>query len=302
MNTLGGQQVVCFGEVLWDVLPTGAVPGGAPVNVAYHLQKLSKNAGVISRIGNDKNGDDLVKIFSDFGVNTQYFQVDQKYNTGLVYANSNNKNEVVYDIVMPSAWDFIELNDASVNLAASADYFVFGSLAARQPVSQATLLALLEVANKKVLDINLRPPHFKKDLLELLLHKADILKLNESELDIISGWENDAANVYQKIDGIKQKYSVDEVIVTLGEDGAIFSNTSGTFTHPGFKVTVADTVGSGDAFLAGLIAGFIDGQAPEVALNFASGLGAFIASQHGACPTYVLSQVDALIGDVNAQK
>ena len=302
MVTSEAQQIVCFGEVLWDVLPAGAVPGGAPVNVAYHLQKLSKTAAVISRIGHDKNGDDLKKVFSELGVNTHYFQGDEKYSTGLVYANTTDSSEVVYDIVMPSAWDFIALNDDIISLAKAADYFVFGSLASRQPTSQATLFALLEVANKKVLDINLRSPHYQRPLLESLLHKADILKLNAAELDIISGWQNNFSDVYQKIDSIKKKFLIDEMIVTLGEDGAILSDTTGTYIHPGYTVTVADTIGSGDAFLAALLSGFINGKKPEEVLAYASGLGAFIATQHGACPEYELSQVTALMDDTHAHK
>jgi len=104
-------EVVCFGEVLWDILPSGPLPGGAPMNVAYHLKKLGTAAALISRVGVDNYGKDLIKIFSLQGLSTEYVDVDYEHETGLVYANPNEHNEVVYDIVFPSAWDFIGWND-----------------------------------------------------------------------------------------------------------------------------------------------------------------------------------------------
>src|SRR5947209_6939185 len=97
-------DVVCFGEVLWDVLPDKALPGGAPMNVAYHLKKLGAHPALITRIGIDDYGRKLVNLLADNGLITEYFQVDYDHSTGLVYATPNEQNEVVYDIVFPSAW------------------------------------------------------------------------------------------------------------------------------------------------------------------------------------------------------
>src|SRR5687768_6193577 len=118
--------VVCFGEVLWDMLPSGPLPGGAPMNVAYHLKKLGANPALITRIGLDHYGEKLVNMLSESGVTTEYFDVDYKHPTGLVYANLNDHHEVVYDIVNPSAWDFIEWKDEFDDLVRQADFFVFG--------------------------------------------------------------------------------------------------------------------------------------------------------------------------------
>src|SRR6185437_6345166 len=114
------QNVVCFGEVLWDILPTGAVPGGAPMNVTYHLHKLNKIPALITSIGDDEKGKELTRIFEDFGVNTDFFQIDKEHETGKVYANPNENNEVVYDIVKPVAWDFISWNNALGDLVANS--------------------------------------------------------------------------------------------------------------------------------------------------------------------------------------
>src|ERR687886_419692 len=150
-------QVVCFGEVLWDILPTGALPGGAPMNVAYHLKKLGINPALITKIGLDDYGKKLVNMLSESGVSTEYFDMDYEHPTGLVYANMNNHHEVVYDIVYPSAWDFIEWKEEFANLVQQAEFFVYGSLTSRSKVSRDTLEQLLELARIKVLDINLRP-------------------------------------------------------------------------------------------------------------------------------------------------
>jgi fructokinase len=162
MENNNDHKVVCFGEVLWDILPSGAVPGGAPMNVAYHLHKQQKNPALITSIGIDEKGEQLVKIFSDYGICTDFFQVDYEHETGKVFAEPNEHNEVVYEIVKPVAWDYIKWEDDFENLVSNANYFVFGSLASRNNVSKKTLFQLLEYAENKVLDINLRAPHVNR--------------------------------------------------------------------------------------------------------------------------------------------
>jgi len=292
-------QVVCFGEVLWDILPNNSVPGGAPMNVAYHLQKLGKQAAVITRIGSDKMGRQLQKIFSGYGVCTDFFQIDENIPTGKVYAEFKENNEVTYDIVKPSAWDLIEWRDELMPLIKNAEYFVFGSLSTRAQQSKRTLFTCLETANTKVLDINMRPPHYNKNIVEELLLKANILKLNLAELHLITGWFTDYTNDEDRIKLLREKFDLDVVIVTKGGDGAILNIGSQFYSHPGYVVEVADTVGSGDAFLAGTISRLIDGSPPKETLDFASRLGAFVASRKGACPDYELQDIGRAIQEIH---
>lgn len=182
------QQAICFGEVLWDILPEGAVPGGAPMNVAYHLNKLSKPTSIISKIGDDENGNKLVGFLKKYNVSTELIQVDQQHETGTVLATHGENNEMHYDIVKPVAYDFIDLSNQLKEKVAVAPVFIFGSLAARSEHSRNTLLQLIDAAQTKVLDINLRPPHYEKHVVENLLDKATILKLNNNELDILCDW------------------------------------------------------------------------------------------------------------------
>lgn len=288
-------KVVCFGEVLWDILPTGPVPGGAPMNVTYHLQKEGLGPLLITSVGNDKEGDELKALFQSHEVSTRLFQCDDDHETGKVYAYPNKQNEVVYDIVQPVAWDFIEWQKEHHELVAQAHYFVFGSLAARSEVSRKTLFGLLESAPYGVLDINLRPPHYNHQLVAELLHKASFLKMNEAELDLISTWSGTLINTEDKVRALADVFDISTIVVTMGEKGALLFIDGTVYRHEGFKVKVTDTVGSGDAFLAGLLSKLSAGTRPGPALQYANALGALIATKRGACPDYTAVEINAVI-------
>lgn len=291
MEKVNNHQVVCFGEVLWDILPSRTVPGGAPMNVAYHLQQQQKNPAVITRIGNDKEGKELIQIFSKFGICTDFFQVGDNHVTGKVYAKPTEHNEVVYDIVEPAAWDFIEYEDRLESLVSNAEFFVFGSLAARKNESKNTLLKLINAAKTKVLDINLRAPYFNRTILEQLLLRADILKLNLAELEVIAGWFSKYISLEDRVNSLIDRFKINIIVVTKGGDGATLFYEGNEYTHKGYKVNVADTIGSGDAFLAGLLAKLSDKAKPPETLDFASRLGAFVATQSGGCPEYDIMEI-----------
>jgi len=276
-------NVVTFGEVLWDILPSGTVPGGAPMNVAFHLRQLGQNSTIITRIGNDEIGLSLKKYFSDLGVDTHYFQVDNQYETGKVFAKLLPGNEVNYDIVSPSAWDFILCDEQLIDLVKQSDYFIYGSLASRSAMSKKTLFQLLENASVKILDLNLRKPHYDKQILEELIQRATILKLNESELELITGWFSNYSGIEERVKVIADKFGIEHIVVTLGGDGAYMWMNNQSWWHKGYKVKVEDTIGSGDAFLAGLIHQIIKKAAPNDMLDFACKIGAFVATQKGAC-------------------
>lgn len=287
---------VCFGETLWDFLPEGKLPGGAPVNVAYHLKKLGNNPAVISRIGNDELGKELKNVFESKNIETDFFQVDNEHPTGKVFATVKENHEVEYEIVKPVAWDFIEFVPEMEPMISAADYFVFGSLASRDKITRNTLFKNLEFAKTKVLDINLRHPHFSKEIIIELLQKTDILKLNLSELHLVSGWlGGHFKNDESRINSVSQQFNLKTIIITKGGGGAMLFVNENFYYHPGYKVKVADTIGSGDSFLAAIISKFFEGATPEEALDFASALGAFVASRPGACPDYKIEDIIKLM-------
>jgi len=285
--------VVCFGEVLWDLLPAGSKPGGAPVNVAYHLQKLGQRAALVTRIGNDPEGNELKNIFSAYGVCTEYFQIDNHYATGKVFGRLNEHNEMIYDIVQPSAWDYIDWQNTVHDLVSQSRYFVFGSLACRNNTSKQTLFRLLEAAPQRVLDINLRAPFYNKYRVTELLQRCEILKLNISELELIAGWFNNFTTTEERVMAIQEKFGMEAVIVTMGAEGALLSLNGIIQQQPGYAVQVADTVGAGDAFLAGFLTGMINNKTSTEILHQAAVMGAFVASKNGACPQYSMSELSA---------
>ncbi|MBX3254391.1 MAG: carbohydrate kinase [Chitinophagaceae bacterium] len=288
---------VCFGEILWDILPEARLPGGAPMNVAYNLNQLQVPALMISKTGDDANGEELLDFIKSKGVPAQFIQKDATYDTGTVLATLNG-NDVSYEIIQPVAWDFIQYNIQLQKLVAATPYFIYGSLVARNETSRQTLFELLETAGHKVLDINLRKPHFEKRTLEYLMQHADMLKLNADELALLSGWYGINGSEKEKMLALQQKFHLHTIITTRGDRGAAVLDNEKFAEHPGFTVKVADTIGSGDAFLAGFLSKYIQSAPLESALEFGCGMGAFVATQHGACPSYTLPQVEKTIEEL----
>lgn len=288
-------EIACFGEMLWDVLPGCELPGGAPFNVAYHLKKLGLEPIVISRIGKDARGVGLLNKLGSCDIDVKHIQIDELHETGWVHARQISNTEMEYDIVQPVAWDFIEWFDTYIEWLSSCQYLVYGSLASRNSVSRNTLYKLLDIPVKKVLDINLRPPHYDKKRLEYLLKKADILKLNESELDHISGWMGYYNSFEYSALKIQEKYNIPTIITTLGSKGAMVIEEGLVYHHPGLSVRVSDTIGSGDSFLAGLLSQLINGADVPSALQFSCALGALVATLPGGCPDYNLLNIQQLL-------
>ncbi|WP_411273352.1 carbohydrate kinase family protein, partial [Daejeonella sp.] len=248
--------VICFGEILWDILPDGPQPGGAPLNVAYHLNKLGVGTSIISRIGNDANGQKLEDLLDSWGINKNLIQKDSKYPTSEVIASMGSGNEVTYEIVFPVAWDFIHYEKSIDIQMESADYLVYGSLSSRNDISRNTLFELLEGNGTKVFDINLRPPFYDKTILYELIRRADIVKFNEAELEISQSlFGGTFSKESDQVKYIQEKFQIPEIVVTRGESGASYYKNDDSYHALGVGIDVNDTIGSGDSFLAAFIAG-----------------------------------------------
>ncbi|MDD2822111.1 MAG: PfkB family carbohydrate kinase, partial [Flavobacterium sp.] len=188
------KKIICFGEVLFDVFPTHRKIGGAPLNVALRMASLGINAQIISRVGNDKIGKELLHFIKENGVATDTIQVDENLSTGEVIVQLNDKGSASYTINYPVAWDKIEVTSVAKNAIANADAMVFGSLVCRHLVSHQTLLDLMNLAKYKIFDVNLRAPFYTKELLIELMNKADFIKFNDDELYEISEYMNSPYN------------------------------------------------------------------------------------------------------------
>jgi fructokinase len=284
-------QALCYGEILWDVLPGGAQAGGAPLNVAYHLNKLGVHTGLISKVGDDVRGQQLRGLLDQWGIGGDLIQTDLEYTTSEVLVTLNSNKEATYDILYPVAWDFIAVNGPMKKELQTAGYLIYGSLSSRNQTSRETLAELLNNPIIKVLDINLREPYVNKQDLESLLSMADIVKFNTDELKRISFMFGGFYQAEQdKVDFIRDTFQIREILVTKGGSGATGYREAGIFHAKGPKITVTDTVGSGDAFLAAFIAGHYNDHDGQTIINNAVAMGAFTATLKGGCPDY--SKVD----------
>jgi fructokinase len=284
---------VCFGEILFDVFLEHKKIGGAPLNVASRLNSLGGEVSVISGVGKDVNGKELIEYLNVSGINTDAVQVKDNYPTGLVNVILNEKGNASYDINYPSAWDKIETSNENISIVEKADFFVYGSLSSRDSVSRNTLEQLLAVAKYKIFDVNLRVPHYtKKNVLDLL-HAADFIKFNDDELnEICEDLNSNKKSLEQNIKFIAKETNTDTVCVTLGSHGAVLYCNDTFYHNCGFKVNVVDTVGSGDSFLASLIIMLLNGEDPQYAINFASAVGGIVAQNEGANPVISPSEID----------
>lgn len=292
-------SIICFGEMLWDVLPAGRQPGGAPMNVAVHLLNLGLHPRLVSRIGDDELGKELLEFVQGQGLATDLIQRGQTHLTGVVKANVGTDHEVVYKIVHPVAWDYIQYTNALEAAVDQANVFVYGSLAARSPVTADTLFRLLNRGTPlRVFDVNLRAPHYDQPKLERLLATADLVKLNHHELALLAGWYEAPADVEMAMLNLARRYALQTLCVTCGERGAVLYTGAEFFHSPGFPVVVQDTIGSGDSFLAALLRGLLRHDAPADYLRFACAAGAVVATHRGATPPLRERDVQALLAQV----
>lgn len=284
-------HILCFGEVLWDMLPEGKKIGGAPLNVAYHLKKLGVSVSIVSRVGADQAGDEIAGLVETAGLDASSLQKDTRHQTGRVQVTLGQGQEPTYDILRNVAWDFITYDQPLEELAGRSSTLVFGTLASRNIVSFNTLLILLEKPLIKVMDLNLRLPFYTPGLVETLLGKADLIKMNQSELHLVSAWFHWEGDDAMKMEALRAKFGPRILVVTAGPLGVTALDETGFTSAPARAVTVTDTVGSGDAFLAGFLSRYLAGRPLVEALQAANTLGAFVAQRPGGCPPYDAGEI-----------
>jgi fructokinase len=289
-------QILCIGEVLWDRLPEGSKPGGAPMNVAIHLNTLGRKVSVASRVGNDQAGRELLLFLENSGISTELIQIDHKLPTSEVLVTLDKDRNARFVICEPVAWDNLEATDPLISRAGDSGILIFGSLASRSSQSRETILKLLDNDAIKIMDVNFREPYNKKEVVELLLEKTDFAKLNDDELTVFAGW-HDKQNMDESdlIKWLADKYKLKLVCVTKGKNGALLFCGDTLYKHPGFRVDVVDTVGAGDAFLAGLVNSLLDDKSPGESLAFACATGALVAGKAGATPFYKVDEINKIL-------
>lgn len=282
-------KILSVGEVLWDMLPSGKKVGGAPANFAYHCSCQGAEVRLVSRVGNDSLGNEILDFFHRIGLSSELVGRDTVAPTGTVDVHLAADGQARYTINENVAWDFLEAMPEAQHWAARADAVGFGSLAMRSENNRRTLQTLLDAAGPetlKVLDLNLRDPFCERNVLEFVLSRANVFKLNDEELVRIADlFELSGKTVEERLDALFDRFGFRLVILTCGADGSWLATESQRVYTPGSCVEVVDTVGAGDAFTAAAVMGFLLGKPLEEIGRQAGELGAYLCTQSGGTPS-----------------
>lgn len=279
-------KIVAYGEILWDVLPSGKVLGGAPANFIFRLNSFGDQGILISRLGNDELGRKARAEVTGIGLSDEHIQTDFEFPTGTVDVKIDADGIPDFTINKDVAYDHIELTSEMVQRANDSDCLYFGTLIQRYGISKQTLKELIKESGnaKKFLDINLRKDCFTEETIKESLLNCDILKINDDELVQLKSILGLRCNELKNMAGeVVSRYELDLILVTLGSNGAFLISSQGDILYTaGYKVELIDTVGSGDAFSAGFIHSYLRGDGLQASLEFGNACGAMAATTKGA--------------------
>ena len=280
--------VVGMGEALWDVLPEGKKIGGAPANFAYHVSQFGLPSCVVSAIGDDALGKEIIENFTSKGLDQLIAEVP--YPTGTVQVEIDQTGIPLYDIKENVAWDNIPYTEHLDALAKRTKAVCFGSLAQRNVVSRETINHFLDTMPKDddsliVFDVNLRQGFYNKEILCKSMQNCNILKINDEELITVSRmFGYPGIDLQEKCWILLGKYNLKMLILTCGINGSYVFTPGNVSFQPTPKVEVADTVGAGDSFTAAFIASILKGKSVTEAHSIAVKTSAFVCTQKGAMP------------------
>ena len=291
------KYVIGLGEALFDCLPEGRKLGGAPANFAYHVSQFGLNGCAISAIGDDELGEEIIETFERVGLNHILPKVEQP--TGTVQVTLDEKGIPQYEICLGVAWDNIPLTNEMLEVAHNAQAICFGSLAQRSETSRKTIQTFLDAAPKdalRVFDINLRQNWYSAEVIADSLNRANVLKINDEELDVVATMLLGVPSVSGRLIAedpektrlvcrdLIAKYDLQMLILTCGAIGSyVFTDKDESYVATP-KVKVADTVGAGDSFTGAFVAQLLLGKSIREAHEKAVAVSAFVCTQNGAMP------------------
>jgi len=301
------KRIVALGEVLWDIFEDKKRLGGAPLNFAFHASQFGHHAAIVSRVGDDDLGREIIERLDQLRLGHDYIQIDPEHPTGTVHVAVNLFGEPKFEIVENVAWDFIEAAKAQRALVRSADVICFGTLAQRSPVSRETIRQLLESARNErrdiliVYDVNLRQNFYTPETIRRSLEYARVVKLNEDEFAVVKGLfgRNEASDREFALE-LLDSFGLLMICVTHSARGCTLHTPDAEVRAPGFVVDVVDTVGSGDAFTAAMVTKLLEGAPLVEVARYANLAGAYVATQPGATPRfspYVLQRFEMELDD-----
>lgn len=281
------KRLLGLGELLWDIVGDEKRPGGAPANVAFHAAQLGLSSTICSRVGTDPLGDELVDLLAGRGLNTSLIQRDPAHPTSTVTVTFEREDHPTYAIHTGVAWDHLEFGREWAAGFASADAVCFGTLAQRSPESRTAIQRALQAAPGalRVLDVNLRAPHFEREIVKQSLRHANIVKLNQDEVEQLSalfGWSPATPSAFAR--HCAEQFGIGRTCVTRGAAGCLLYEDGREYAAPAARLQLVDPVGAGDAFTAGLTYALLAGWSPEMAGRFANRVGGLVANRKGAMP------------------
>lgn len=280
-------HLVGLGEVLWDLLPTGRLLGGAPANFAYHAAALGARAVIVSRVGDDQAGRELLQRLTDLGLSIETIEVDSEAPTGTVTVDLGCDGQPRYTIHENVAWDRLAGEPAGRRAVAAADAVCFGTLAQRSKTSRRTIASLVRSTRPealRILDVNLRQHYYTRDLLAESLGLANVLKVNEAELPRLAELFDLPGDERGRIAELARRFNLRLVAHTRGDRGSQLHAGGQWSEHPGIPTTVADTIGAGDSFTAALALGTLLGWPLDVVHARAGEVAAYVCSRPGGTP------------------
>ncbi len=292
-------DVIAFGEALWDLLPTGEKLGGAPLNFAYRMASLGRQAALVTRLGVDDLGDRAYGLIEALGLNMEFVQRDAAHPTGTVPVVFGAGGIPDFTILPNVAYDYIQATEELLEAASRVKCLCYGTLVQRAAVSRETLRRLLEAAPQavKVYDVNLRRDCYTRESIDESLRSATIFKLNDGEVGEVGGlFGIPSASIPEFCRAVLARWPVTVCIVTLGPSGALGVSRDETVYAPGRSVTVVDTIGSGDAFTAGFAHQYLSGASLAHACAYGNALGALVAATAGGTAPVAPEQIEAFLG------
>lgn len=283
--TKNNYTLVGLGEILWDMLPTGKQLGGAPANFAYHAQELGAKGIVVSCIGDDELGNEILRLLNRLKLDGQYIAVDDKHPTGTVTVALDESGRPDYSIHENVAWDYIPTSGKLLQLASKVDAVCFGSLCQRSEVSRDSIRTFLTSTKPdclRIFDINLRQSYYNPEIIKALLDISNVLKINDEELSILASMLGITGVEVEILGALTDRFSLKMIALTKGDKGSRLFATGKVSDHRGFAVEVVDSVGAGDSFTAAMALGLLKGKELDDINEQANRIASFICSQHGA--------------------
>jgi fructokinase len=282
--------ILAFGEVLWDVFPTGARFGGAPANFACHAALQGAKTFVLSAVGDDERGREARAILQGFSVDVSALQTHPSLATGAVTVTLDAKGKPSYCIEPDAAWDEILISATAEAALEVADAVYFGTLGQRGQASKSAIKVLLQRAKEKgklrVLDVNLRRPFYDAALIHESISQCDVLKFSDEELpELLAACGILSTHLDAQLKELLERFDLRLVAMTQGSDGATLLTAKECVRQPGVPTNVVDTVGAGDSFTATLIVGLLRGESLSVIAKKACEVASIVCSQSGAVPT-----------------